>query len=121
MTRTHAVISARGARRWHQGHPWIFASDLITRPDGGEAPAGAVDVRDPQGRALGTALWSPQSEIALRFVERRSGVVLDTAWWQARIETAVARRAVILGAETTACRLVHGEGDGLPSLVVDRF
>lgn len=121
MTRAHAVISTRGARRWQQGHPWIFASDVITPPDGGAAPAGAVDVRDPQGRALGTALWSPQSEIALRFVERRAGVVLDTAWWQARIAAAVARRAGILDAETTACRLVHGEGDGLPSLVVDRF
>jgi len=80
-----------------------------------------VDVRDPQARALGTALWSPRSEIALRFVERRTGVALDTAWWRARIDAAVARRAGILDAETTACRLVHGEGDGLPSLVVDRF
>ncbi|MEY4607915.1 MAG: hypothetical protein RL625_132 [Gemmatimonadota bacterium] len=121
MSLPHAVISSRGARRWHQGHPWIFASDLITPPGGGEAPAGAVDVRDPQGRPLGTALWSPTSEIALRFVERRGGVTLDTTWWRARIDAAVARRGGILDAETTACRLVHGEGDGLPSLVVDRF
>jgi 23S rRNA (cytosine1962-C5)-methyltransferase len=115
------VISSRGARRWQQGHPWIFASDVVARPDGGAAPAGAVDVRDPQGRALGTALWSPTSEIALRFVARQTGVSLDAAWWTARIGTAIARRAGILDAETTACRLVHGEGDALPSLVVDRF
>lgn len=113
-----AVISSRGARRWQDGHPWIFKSDVVTPP---EAPAGAATVRDVQGRTLGTALWSPASEISLRFVERRGDVALDDAWWSARIGVAIARRAGILGADTNACRLVHGEGDGLPSLVVDRY
>lgn len=113
-----AVISTRGSRRWQGGHPWIFRSDVITPPD---APAGAVGVRDPQGRPLGTALWSPASEIALRFVSRDTLEHLDADWWRGRIGAAVARRAELLDAETTACRLVHGEGDGLPSLVVDRF
>ncbi|MGA0920244.1 MAG: class I SAM-dependent rRNA methyltransferase [Gemmatimonadaceae bacterium] len=121
MALPHTVISSRGARRWQQGHPWIFASDVITRPDAGAAPAGAVEVHDPQGRGLGTALWSPTSEISLRFVSRQVGVALDAAWWSDRIGAAIARRTGILDAETTACRLVHGEGDGLPSLVVDRF
>ena len=113
-----AVISTRGSRRWQGGHPWIFRSDVITPPD---APAGAVGVRDPQGRPLGTALWSPASEIALRFVSRDTLEQLDADWWRGRIGAAVARRGGLLDAETTACRLVHGEGDGLPSLVVDRF
>ena len=113
-----AVISTRGSRRWQGGHPWIFRSDVITPPDG---PAGAVMVHDPQGRPLGTALWSPASEIALRFVSREARDELDAAWWQARIGAAVARRDGLLDADTTAVRLVHGEGDGLPSLVVDRF
>ena len=113
-----AVISTRGSRRWQGGHPWIFRSDVITPPD---APAGAVGVRDPQGRPLGTALWSPASEIALRFVSRDTLERLDADWWRGRIGAAVARRGGLLDAETTACRLVHGEGDGLPSLVVDRF
>ena len=113
-----AIISARGARRWQGGHPWIFKSDIVQAPT---VEAGTVDVRDQQGRPLGTALWSPASEIALRFVARETGVVLDAAWWRARIGVAVARRAGLLDTGTTACRLVHGEGDGLPSLVVDRF
>jgi 23S rRNA (cytosine1962-C5)-methyltransferase len=46
---------------------------------------------------------------------------LDAGWWHARLAAALARRAGLLDAETNACRLVHGEGDGLPSLVVDRF
>lgn len=115
---TTAVISSRGARRWAHGHPWIFRSDVVRPP---AAPAGAVTVTDQQGRAVGTALWSPDSEISLRCVERRPDVALDAAWWRARIAAAIARRDGILDAGTNACRLVHGEGDGLPSLVVDRF
>ncbi len=113
-----ATISSRGARRWAQGHPWVFRSDVVGTPS---APPGAITVTDQQGRAVGTALWSPQSEISLRFVSRRADVRLDAAWWQERIGLAIARRAGILDAETNACRYVHGEGDGLPSLVVDRF
>jgi 23S rRNA (cytosine1962-C5)-methyltransferase len=112
-----AVISARGARRWAGGHPWIFKSDVVTPPS---VAAGAVAVRDQRGAALGTALWSPASEISLRFVSREAES-LDAAWWKAKLERAVSRRAGIIDAETNACRLVHGEGDGLPSLVVDRF
>ncbi len=113
-----ATISTRGARRWAGGHPWIFRSDVQRAPS---APAGAVSVQDPQGRALGTALWSPDSEISLRFVSRQADERLDERWWRARIAAAIARRGSILGVETNACRYVHGEGDGLPSLVVDRF
>jgi 23S rRNA (cytosine1962-C5)-methyltransferase len=113
----HAIVSARGARRWTEGHCWIFKSDVTTAP---EAPAGAVAVRDPRGRDLGTALWSPSSEIALRLLDRDPSVRIDAAWWKKRIAGAVARRAG-LEREANAFRLVHGEGDGLPSLVVDRY
>ena len=113
-----AVISSRGAKRFQDGHPWIFKSDVVSPPS---APAGAVSVTDQAGRPLGTALWSPKSEISLRFVTRQSGGALDAGWWRERIGAAIARRAGVLDAETNACRLVHGEGDGLPSLVVDRY
>lgn len=117
MTNT-AKISSRGARRWAQGHPWVFRSDVVGTPD---APPGAISVTDQQGRPVGTALWSPGSEISLRFVSRQLGTRLDSAWWRERIGAAIARRGGLLDGETNACRYVHGEGDGLPSLVVDRF
>jgi 23S rRNA (cytosine1962-C5)-methyltransferase len=113
-----AVISSRGAKRYQDGHPWIFKSDVVSPPS---VPAGAVSVTDQVGRPLGTALWSPKSEISLRFVTKQSGAALDAAWWRERIGAAIARRADVLDADTNACRLVHGEGDGLPSLVVDRY
>jgi 23S rRNA (cytosine1962-C5)-methyltransferase len=112
-----ATVSARGARRWHGGHPWIFRSDIVQPPD---SPPGAVAVKDQQGRALGWALWSPASEISLRLIDSDPDAVIDERWWHARIAHAVARREP-LAEFTNAYRLVHGEGDGLPSLVVDRF
>ncbi|MCC6316112.1 MAG: class I SAM-dependent rRNA methyltransferase [Gemmatimonadaceae bacterium] len=112
-----AVVSPKGALRWTSGHPWIFRSDVVRFPD---VDAGAVRVVDRKGAVLGWALWSPRSEIALRLLTRDAGATIDAQWWHARLAEAVERRRALEGL-TTACRLVHGEGDGLPSLVCDRF
>ena len=108
------VISARGAGRWAAGHPWIYRTDLYVEPRG---EPGLVTVTDRRGRHLGQALYSPHSEIRLRLLTR-SKEAIDAAWWQARIAEALARRAP---GTDTAYRVVHAEGDGLPSLVVDRY
>lgn len=107
-------VSERGAARWVRGHPWIFASDVKGTP----APAGVVAVRAADGRPLGQALHSPGSEIRLRLLDRRPGIRIDASWWRERIGEALTRRA---GIDATAYRVVHAEGDGLPSLVVDRY
>ncbi|MDB4887115.1 MAG: S-adenosylmethionine-dependent methyltransferase [Gemmatimonadetes bacterium] len=113
----HATVSTKGAHRWQQGHPWIYRSDVVARPD---APAGAVRVSDQRGKPLGVALWSPKSEISLRLLDRDPDATIDRAWWHGRLTRAVARRAE-LGSVANAYRLVHGEGDLLPSLVVDCY
>ncbi|MBL8983039.1 MAG: class I SAM-dependent rRNA methyltransferase, partial [Gemmatimonadetes bacterium] len=112
-----ATVSAKGALRWQGGHPWIFKSDVSQRPD---APAGVVRVTDGRRQELGWALWSPMSEISLRLLDRDPSAVIDAAWWHERIARAITRRAPI-AATANACRLIHGEGDGLPSLVCDRY
>jgi 23S rRNA (cytosine1962-C5)-methyltransferase len=112
-----ATVSERGAQRWARGHPWIFRSDVTARPG---VPAGAVRVRDSRGRWLGVALWSPQSEISLRLLDHDAEANVDASWWSARIGAALAQRTAI-AAEATAYRLIHGEGDALPSLVCDRY
>ena len=112
-----ATLGARGAERLLRGHPWVFRSDIATAP---RVDAGLVDVRGPGGRKLGTALFSPSSEITIRRLEADPDVVIDGAWWHRALERAIARRTSLIG-QTTAYRLVHGEGDGLPSLVVDRY
>jgi 23S rRNA (cytosine1962-C5)-methyltransferase len=112
-----ATVSARAAQRWANGHPWIFRSDLITPPD---AEPGAVSVLDNRRRPIGTALWSPQSEISLRLIERNPETAIDDAWWHERIHRAVRRRDP-LRTDASAYRLIHGEGDALPSLICDRY
>lgn len=82
--------------------------------------AGAVLVHDHRGKPLGWALWSPRSEISLRLLDANPAVVIDQAWWDDRIAAALARR-VPLESHTNAMRLIHGEGDGCPSLVCDRY
>jgi len=110
---TTARVSARGAERWTRGHPWIFRSDVESSPD---AP-GLVAVTDQRGKFLGQALCSPRSEIRLRLLEPTDRVV-DVGWWRERLSAALARRS---GIDANAYRVVHAEGDGLPSLVVDRY
>src|SRR5262249_47193286 len=102
-----AHVSSRAARRWSLGHPWIFRSDVTVRPD---RPAGAVVVVDHRGKKIGAALWSPESEIALRMVDARPLEELGDAWWGERIRAAVRRREPLV-AVTNAYRVVHGEAD----------
>jgi 23S rRNA (cytosine1962-C5)-methyltransferase len=106
-------VTPRGAERWVRGHPWIYRSEVLDVPD----EAGLVRVQDVRGRFIGQALHSPRSEIRLRLLER-TGQTTDAAWWRERLAGCVARRQ---GIDATAYRLVHGEADALPSLVVDRY
>ena len=112
-----ATISSRGARRWATGHPWVYRSDVATPPSG---PAGIVAAQDGRGRQLGWALWSPASEISLRLLDPDPRATIDAAWWRRAIGRAIARRQP-LTTVANAYRLVHGEADGIPSLVCDRY
>ena len=110
------VVTRKGQARIERGHPWVFRSDVVK--DGGASPGAIVRVADVRGTPLGFALWSSRSEIRLRMIER--GETLADGFFRARIERALRwRETVAAGAE--AYRVVHGEGDGLPSLVVDRY
>jgi len=105
-----AVVSHKGAQRWVSGHPWIFRTDVIGRPN---AEPGAVRVVDNRQRPLGIALWSPRSEISLRLIDPEPDATIDLTWWRQNIATAVRRRAP-LRRVASAYRLIHGEGDALP-------
>jgi 23S rRNA (cytosine1962-C5)-methyltransferase len=117
MKTRQVVITKRGAERARGGHRWISRSDLS---DTGEAVGGSVvNVRDERGRAVGQALYSDRSEIALRLLTTRDETV-DREWWRRRLRAAAERRRGIAG-EADAFRLVYSEGDLLSSLIVDRY
>ena len=110
------LVSARGEDRIRHGHPWIYQSD-IRQADA--APGAIVRVLGPGKRMLGSALFSDRSQITLRILTVGDQVA-DAALLKARIERAVEFRAR-LELDATAYRLVHGEADLLPSLVIDRY
>jgi 23S rRNA (cytosine1962-C5)-methyltransferase len=111
-----AVINRRGEDRLRRGHPWIFRSDVVGVQ--GPSPGPVVRVTNARQRRLGFAFFSGASEIRLRVFERAEQ--LPDSFLSDRLEAALAwRQATAAGAQ--ACRLVHGEGDGLPSLIVDRY
>jgi 23S rRNA (cytosine1962-C5)-methyltransferase len=107
-------VTARGAERWKQGHPWIYRSDVADEPD---KQPGIVPVTDRKGKFLGQALYSPKSEIRLRLLTRGNEPI-DAMWWTERIAAAAQRRN---GIGASAWRVVHAEGDGLPSLIIDKY
>jgi 23S rRNA (cytosine1962-C5)-methyltransferase len=110
------MISPRGEERVRLGHPWIYRSDLV---EVSAAPGDVVDVLGRRQRLLGRAFYSSASQIALRMLAR-GDVAIDAAFWRARLEAAIGFRRT-LGIDATASRLVHGEADLLPSLIVDQY
>src|SRR5438046_2142213 len=110
------VITGRGEERLRCGHPWIYRTDVA---DARAAAGDIVQVRNPRGRTLGSALYSDRSQITLRVLSYGEPIA-DEALVRRRIEAAVAFRQT-LAIDATAYRLVHGEADLLPSLIVDRY
>ena len=102
-------------------HPWIF-SGAVDRVNGEPQPGETVLVRNASGDLLGSAAYSPASQIRARMWTWDVDESIDEAFFQARIEKALKfRQAVVPTGETNAYRLIHGESDSLPGLVVDRY
>jgi 23S rRNA (cytosine1962-C5)-methyltransferase len=117
VTTPTAILKPRGEDRVRGGHPWVYRSDIADVVD---ADAGAiVAVRGPRNRLLGHALFSDQSQITIRMISRDETPIND-AFWRARLDAAIKFRDS-LQINATAFRLVHGEADLLPSLIVDRY
>jgi 23S rRNA (cytosine1962-C5)-methyltransferase len=110
------TINRRGEDRARAGHPWIYRSD-VTEVD---AEAGdLVAVTSERGRPVGHALFSDESEITLRMIEFGPAAPAPD-FIERRLAAAIAYRES-LGLDASAYRLVHGEADRLPSLIVDRY
>lgn len=107
----------RGVERWQGGHPWIYRANLNGDP--GLAGGEVVRVTDGRGWFLGKAFYSLHSKIALRWLSYED-VAVDADFFRQRLDAADALRRRALPDETTY-RVVHGEADLLPGLVVDRY
>jgi 23S rRNA (cytosine1962-C5)-methyltransferase len=110
------TVTPRGEDRIRNGHFWIYKADVA---NGSADPGAVVRVANRAGRLLARAFYSDRSQITLRILTR-DDVPVDRAFWRSRLEQAISFRER-LEIDATAFRLVHGEGDLIPSLVVDRY
>jgi len=110
-------LTPKGLRWQRTGHPWIYRDDLAAAPE--LAPGDLAAVLGPGGQFLGQAFYSAASRIALRFVTYQDEAV-DLAFWEERLKRALAYRQRVVQ-DTDAYRLLFGETDGFPGLVVDCY
>ena len=114
-------MTRRASDRLRAGHLWVYASDIVsvTLPNPEQA---LIPVADNRGLLLGTAFYSPSSQIALRLISREA---LDESAWlkllASRLRAAIARRKPLLDAANDACRLCFSEADELPGLIADKY
>jgi 23S rRNA (cytosine1962-C5)-methyltransferase len=106
------------ARHLRAGHPWVFRKAIEKAPRGLDAGA-IVDVVE-EGRFVARGYHDPHSAISVRILTREPAEEIDAAFWRNRIRRALALRKDLVHG-TTGYRLVHGENDGLPGVVVDRY
>jgi 23S rRNA (cytosine1962-C5)-methyltransferase len=116
VAESSVVISTKGVERIRSGHPWVYRSDVRSA----QAEAGAiVRLMDERGRFHGRAFYSDKSQIAVRLLTREN-VPVDRSFFTQRLRRAATYRETVV--ENTDCyRLVHGEADLLPSIVIDRY
>jgi len=112
------TVEPRAVRKLAAGHPWLYANE-ITRRAGDLADVDLVLVHDPEGKPLATGTYYKHSLIQVRVLTRRDERI-DAALVRRRLEAAVARRRAVYP-DLDCLRLVYGECDGLPGLVVDRY
>lgn len=110
-------VNRKGASRFESGHLWIFSSDVVER--GAATPGSVVRVLDPKGTMLGLAHFSETSQITLRLLSRVT-VPIDRGFFLERLSEAERLRQLVVR-DSNSYRLVHGEGDLLPGLVIDRY
>jgi 23S rRNA (cytosine1962-C5)-methyltransferase len=101
-------------------HPWVF-SGAIDRVQGDPRAGATVAVLGSDGRWLATASYSPHSQIRARVWAWTRETAIDATFFRARIHAALALRSAIASGAGEACRLVHGEADGLPGVIADRY
>ncbi|MFD2612727.1 class I SAM-dependent rRNA methyltransferase [Paenibacillus gansuensis] len=113
------VLSKQRKKRLEQAHPWVFASE-VDRMEGEAVPGSLVDVANHQGRYLATGYYNPKSQIIVRVVSYSPLAEMDEEFFVKRLEACRQHRLRFLD-DTNACRMVYGEADFLPGLIVDKF
>jgi 23S rRNA (cytosine1962-C5)-methyltransferase len=113
-------LTAPAERALKQGHPWVFDQSITEQSREG-SPGDLAVIFDDQRRFLAIGLYDPTSTLRVRILQKIKPAAINTDWFMEKIKTAAAIRAPLAKQETDGYRLIHGENDGLPGLVIDRY
>ena len=114
------TVNEKAARSLRGGHPWVYGAET-TGPDRPCENGDLVDVVTQKGRWLGTGFLNDHSKIRVRLISRNTNDKFDAAFWRRRLQYALDYRAVVMGPDVSASRLIFGEADQFPGLTVDLF
>lgn len=113
-------LKPREERRLRAGHLWVYSNEIeADEPFKRIEPGALCRVTDARGKPLGVGYVNPRTLLAVRLLTGQSGARIDADWFARRLEAALALRQAVY--PTPHYRLVYGEGDGLPGLVIDRY
>jgi len=113
-------VKPAAERALRQGHPWLF-DDSIRRQSHEGSPGDLAVIFDARDRFLAIGLYDPDAPIRVRVLHHGQPATIDAGWFRARVSQAFTRRKPLFETATTGYRLLHGENDGLPGLVLDRY
>jgi len=113
-------ITAAAESIVRSGHPWLFADSVHESNRAGQSGELAV-IYDRKDKFLAVGLFDPDSPIRVRILHAGKPQTIDSAWWKAHLEKALAVRRNLFDAQTNGNRLIHGESDGWPGLVLDKY
>lgn len=113
-------VKPAAERALRDGHPWLFDQSIREQSKNGAAGDLAI-VFDRKRRFLAAGLYDPSSPIRIKLLQHNNSATIDADFFQHKLQTAAQRRRPLVKTETSGYRLVHGENDGLPAFVVDRY
>jgi len=120
LSRLRLRITAAAENQIRLGHPWVFADSVREQNRDGVAGELAV-IFDREDKFFAVGFFDPESPIRVRILHVGKPQNIDAAWWQSRFDAAVDRRTSLFDERTTGYRLINGESDGWPGLVLDRY
>ncbi len=116
----HLRVSPTAEWKLRSGHPWLYDQSILEQNRTGRLGELAV-IYDRHDNFLAIGLFDPDSPLRVRILLKGKPQVIDRAWWRARLQQTLDRRAGLFDQQTTGYRWIHGESDGWPGLVLDRY
>ena len=114
------VVTKKQEKNIKKGHPWIYADEIVESSEIEENGC-VVDVFGGKNNYLGSGFYSETSKIRIRLLGNNANEKYDDAFFQRKVKYVLEYRYTVMQEDIKACRLIHGESDGLPGLTVDRY